>query len=103
MATKIVNYFLNYGAKATIRKISSLIAYKIIPSRFFSSTGSISDKDKNKIRDLKIINSEDFSDDYKEYLDVQVTKSLNNTIYKNPAARFIMSRDKLIQSLRNVS
>ena len=100
MITKVGQYFIKYGPKATLRKVRSLIAAKILPSNLITSNY---EKTLDDIPNVEVISTNKMNDDYKSYIDIQIKKSVSRTIYLNPAKRLIMSRDNLIQNVKNVS
>ena len=95
---KVIEYFFSYGFKPTFRKILSSLSSKFIPKKYISG-GYIEKKGIADIPEINTIQIKNNNQDYKDYLNIQIEKSVSLTRYLNPAKRFIQSRVQLIESL----
>ena len=93
---KAINYYLSFGIKPTLKKILSVLVSKYAPKKLFLEN---KDKGINDIPEINTINTENKSQDYTDYLKIQIKTSVSRTRYVNPLKRFIQSRSKLIEHL----
>ena len=93
---KAINYYLSFGIKPTLKKILSVLVSKYAPKKLFLEN---KDKGIKDIPEINTINTENKSQDYADYLKIQIKTSVSRTRYINPLKRFIQSRSQLIERL----
>ncbi len=90
-----INYVKNFGLRAVIGKITSIFFLRVFSKK---ALAEISDANYfSTINGGEKIDSTNMREDYRQYIEEQIARSLPRSTYVNRFRRYIGSRDRLIQ------